>query len=163
MRRGDGGDEVEFDDGGARVGTERRYGCWARFLACAMACFDAFSCCSSATPSPPRMRRVTTQTSVERLLPRQDLGDASAVMAPPVLMRAPISLPLAPRSPEHHPLPRACASDAELDEYADLTAQKKPASTLELPEECPLCLEVCLVQSRLHRTLTRARSGLRTW
>ena len=146
MRRGDGGDEVEFGDGGGRADTERRYGFWARFLACAkpcfMACFDAFSCCASATPSPPRMRRVTTQTSVERLLPRQDLGDAtSAVMAPPALMRAP-SLPLPPRSPEHNPLARTCAADAELEDDVELCAKKRAA--VEQPEECPLCLEVCL-------------------
>ena len=84
------------------------------------------------------MRRVTTQTSVERLLP----GDAAAeVMHAPSLMRAP-SLPLAPRSPEQHPLPCTCAEQAELEEV-DLSAEKKRTAT-ELPEECPLCLEVCL-------------------
>jgi hypothetical protein len=145
MRRGDVGEEAHFEDGGVRASVESRYGLWTRLLGCVklrcMACFDAFSCCASSAPSPPLMRRVTTQTSVERLLPGQDLGDAVVLASSPALMRAP-SLPLASRSPEQHPFPRTCVEEAELEAELDLSPKKRAA--VEPSEECPLCLDVRL-------------------
>ena len=149
MRRGDGGYDAGLNDGGARAaGAEQRRlpGCWASFLACAMSCFDALSCCATAAPSPPRLRRVTTQTSVERLLPQDSTAGSDAqprgvLLAPPTLM-LPLSRPGAPRSPEPHPLPRTCAEGADYEESEDDVSAAKRRAALELPEECPLCLEV---------------------
>ena len=145
MRRGDGGEQAGYQDGGVSASAEHPYGLQTRLLGCAkpcfMACINAFSCCAGSAPSPPRMRRVITQTSVERLLPRQDDASADAVMAAPALMRAP-SLPLAPRSPEQQARPHTCAEETELEDEVDLSPNKKHAA-VEPPEECPLCLEVC--------------------
>lgn len=149
MRQGGGGYEAELYEGGGR-GAEPRNGratsCWASAAACLMSCFSALSCCAPATPSPSRLRRVPTQTSVERLLPleRSDAPTTGVVLSPPALMRAP-SLPLSPRSPEPHPMPRA--EGAEYEEEEDDIRAAKRAAALELPEECPLCLEA----RRLHQ------------
>lgn len=175
MRQGGGGYEAELNEGGRR-GTEARHGratsCWARSAACLMSCFSALSCCAPATPSPSRLRRVPTQTSVERLLPleRSDAPTTGVVLSPPALMRAP-SLPLSPRSPEPHPMPRPRAEGAEYEEEEDdICAAKKRAAALELPEECPLCLEVrdCAgppvradARRRISSTQTTRRSGWR--
>ena len=88
-----------------------------------MACFDACFGARNAPPSPSRLRRVTTQTSVERLLPQDNASDAqlSAVMlAPPTLMRA-SNLPLPPPSPEPHSLARSSVDSAEFEGEDDGT------------------------------------------